>query len=164
VSDPLAEFAADMRRLRAECAWKSEQTHESLRRYLVEESWETLEAIDSGDPEHLREELGDLLLQVVFHARLADEDPDDPWDIDDVARDICAKLVRRHPHVFAVPPGDLVADRPDAAAVEARWEQDKSQEKGRTSVFDGVPRLWKISNTSSLSTSLRACSTAFGGL
>ena len=92
-----------------------------------------LEALDSGDRDHLREELGDLLLQVVFHARIAAEDADDPWDIDDVAREIAAKLVRRHPHVFA----DATAD--DAAAVEVGWERQKAVEKGRTSLLDGVP-------------------------
>ena len=140
--EALLELVAVMDRLRSPggCPWDAEQTHASLARYLLEETYEVLEALDTGDRDHLREELGDLLLQVVFHARLAAEDPIDPWDIDDVARDICAKLVRRHPHVFAVPPGDGPADRPDAAAVEARWEQDKSHEKGRTSVFDGVPK------------------------
>ena len=98
MSDPLAEFAADMRRLRAECVWKSEQTHESLRRYLVEESWETLEAIDSGDPEHLREELGDLLLQIGFHAVIAEEAGE--FTFDEVVQGIVDKLRRRNPHVF----------------------------------------------------------------
>jgi MazG family protein len=139
--EALLELVAVMDRLRSPggCPWDAEQTHASLARYLLEETYEVLEALESGDRDHLREELGDLLLQVVFHARLAAEHPDEPWDIDDVARDICAKLVRRHPHVFAVPPGDGAADRPDAAAVEARWERDKSDEKGRTSVLDGVP-------------------------
>ena len=94
-----ADFAADMRRLRAECAWKREQTHESLRRYLVEESWETLEAIDSGDPDHLREELGDLLLQIGFHAVIAEEAGE--FTFDEVVQGIVDKLRRRNPHVFA---------------------------------------------------------------
>jgi len=134
------ELVAVMDRLRSPggCPWDAEQTHRSLARYLLEETYEVLEALDTGDRDHLREELGDLLLQVVFHARIAAEHADDPWGIDDVAGDIAAKLVRRHPHVFAdVPPSDGPVD---AEAVEARWERQKSVEKGRTSVLDGVPR------------------------
>jgi XTP/dITP diphosphohydrolase len=129
--DPLAEFRDDMRRLRAECAWKREQTHESLRRYLVEESWETLEAIDSGDAEHLREELGDLLLQIGFHAVIAEESG--AFTFDDVVMGIVAKLRRRNPHVF----GD--ASVTDAASVNELWESVKAKEKPRGSVFDGLP-------------------------
>ena len=84
------------------CPWDAEQTHESLVTYLLEETYETIEAIETGDRDHLREELGDLLLQVVFHARIAQEHPEQPWSIDDVAADIVAKLVRRHPHVFGL--------------------------------------------------------------
>ena len=102
MSDPLAAFREDMRRLRAECVWKREQTHESLRRYLVEESWETLEAIDSGDPEHLREELGDLLLQIGFHAVIAEEAGE--FTFDEVVQGIVDKLRRRNPHVFGDAP------------------------------------------------------------
>jgi XTP/dITP diphosphohydrolase len=131
VPDPLAQFREDMRRLRAECAWKQEQTHESLRRYLVEESWETLEAIDSGDPDHLREELGDLLLQIGFHAVIAEEAGE--FTFDDVVQGIVDKLRRRNPHVFA----DAVVS--DAASVNELWESVKAQEKERTSVFDGLP-------------------------
>lgn len=115
------------------CPWDREQTHESLATYLLEETYETLEAIDSGDRDHLREELGDLLLQVVFHARIAGEHPADPWTIEEVAAGIRDKLVRRHPHVF----GDATAST--AAHVEARWEAMKSAEKGRTSALDGIP-------------------------
>ena len=96
--DALAEFVAVMRRLRAECPWKQEQTHRSLARYLLEETHETLEAIDSGDMAHLREELGDLLLQVVFHAVIAEQAGE--FDLDDVARDITDKMRRRNPHVY----------------------------------------------------------------
>jgi XTP/dITP diphosphohydrolase len=134
-ADPLADFRDDMRRLRAECAWKREQTHESLRRYLVEESSETLEAIDSGDPDHLREELGDLLLQVAFHAVIAEEAGE--FTFDDVVRGIVAKLRRRNPHVFGDP-----EDRPtagDARSVNELWESVKATEKPRASVFDGLP-------------------------
>lgn len=132
--NPLLELVAVMDRLRRECPWDREQTHRSLARYLLEETYETLEAIESGDRAHLREELGDLLLQVMFHARLATEDPDDPWGIDEVAAGIVAKLVRRHPHVFA---GLAVAD---SAEVESNWERLKADEKQRDSVLAGVPQ------------------------
>jgi XTP/dITP diphosphohydrolase len=131
----LLDLVAVMDQLRSPggCPWDAKQTHESLVTYLVEETYETIEAIESGDRAHLREELGDLLLQVVFHARIAAEDPDGPWSIDDVAADIVAKLVRRHPHVFA----DV--DAPTAEHVEANWEVLKAAEKGRESAVDGVP-------------------------
>jgi XTP/dITP diphosphohydrolase len=129
------DLVAVMDRLRSPggCPWDAKQTHESLVTYLVEEAYETIEAIETGDRAHLREELGDLLLQVVFHARIAAEDPDSGWSIDDVASDIVAKLVRRHPHVFA----DVHA--PTAEHVEANWEVLKAAEKGRESAVDGVP-------------------------
>ena len=114
------------------CPWDAEQTHDSLARYLLEETYELLEAIETNDRALLREELGDLLLQVLFHARLAAES-DEPFDIEDVAGDLADKLVRRHPHVFSS------ADRSDAAAVNENWERQKIAEKGRTSVLDGVP-------------------------
>jgi XTP/dITP diphosphohydrolase len=118
------------------CPWDAAQTHESLARYLLEETYETLEAIETGNPALLREELGDLLLQVLFHARLAEElPPDERFSIEDVAGDLVAKLVRRHPHVFT--PGD--GPGLDADQVNASWEQLKAQEKGRRSVTDGVP-------------------------
>mgnify|MGYP000876715503 CR=1 FL=1 len=100
---------------------------------VLEEAHEVLEAVDRGDRAHLREELGDLLLQVVFHARVAEEDPDDPFSVDDVAAGIVAKLVHRHPHVFA----EVEVDGP--AAVEANWERLKAEEKGRRGVFEGIP-------------------------
>jgi len=129
--DPLAEFVAVMRRLRAECPWKQEQTHRSLARYLLEETYETLEAIDSGDRTgdwaHLREELGDLLLQVVFHAVIAEQAGE--FDLDDVARDVTAKMRRRNPHVYGPDAGS--ADAPaDAASVTEVWEAIKATEKG----------------------------------
>jgi XTP/dITP diphosphohydrolase len=131
----LLDLVAVMDRLRSPggCPWDAKQTHESLVTYLVEETYETIEAIETGDRDHLREELGDLLLQVVFHARIAGEDRESPWSIDDVAADIVAKLVRRHPHVFA----DVNA--PTAEHVEANWEVLKAAEKGRESAVDGVP-------------------------
>ena len=113
-----------MRRLRRDCAWTREQTHESLAPYLAEESGETLEAIESGDTDHLREELGDLLLQVVFHSAIAGEGTPG-WDVDDVAAHITEKLVRRNPHVF----GDSTASTIDEIAEQ--WERIKAEEKGR---------------------------------
>ncbi len=138
MGEPLIEFLAVMRRLRAECAWKREQTHRSLARYLVEELHETLEAIDTGPPEHLREELGDLLLQIYFHAVIAEESGD--FTLDDVASDVIAKMRRRNPHVFRphdLRPGD--AELEDPAAVNELWESVKAQEKPRASLTDGIP-------------------------
>jgi XTP/dITP diphosphohydrolase len=130
----LDEAVRVMDRLRSPggCPWDAEQTHASLARYLLEETYEVLEAIETGDRQLLREELGDLLLQVLFHARLAEEEPD-PYSIEDVAADLVAKLIRRHPHVFAG------AEASDAAELNERWEQQKVVEKGRTSAVDGVP-------------------------
>ena len=113
------------------CPWDREQTHQSLARNLLEEAHETLEAIDSGDPDHLREELGDLLLQVVFHAEMAMQEG--TFDIDDVAKAITEKLVRRHPHVF----GDVEVD--SAAEVLVNWERIKSEEKGEHPLDDEIP-------------------------
>ena len=131
----LLDLVAVQDRLRSPggCPWDAQQTHESLVPYLLEEAYECVEAIESGDRSHLREELGDLLMQIVFHARVAAEDPTDPFTIDDVAADITDKLVRRHPHVFAD------ADASTPAEVEANWEQLKTAEKGRTSVVEGIP-------------------------
>ncbi len=135
VGTRVLELVAVMDRLRSPggCPWDAEQTHASLREYLLEEAYETLEALDLDDADGLREELGDLLLQVVFHARIAAEDPVRPWTIDDVATGITAKLIRRHPHVFA----DGAARTPEQ--VSAAWTELKRAEKGRSSVVDGVP-------------------------
>ncbi|WP_033288139.1 MazG family protein [Amycolatopsis jejuensis] len=132
---PLVEAVEVMDRLRSPggCPWDARQSHESLRQYLVEETYELLDAIEEGDHEALREELGDVLLQVLFHARVAAEDPRAPFTIDDVAAGLVAKLVGRHPNVFA-----------DAARVataehqELRWEELKQVEKRRKSIVDGV--------------------------
>jgi XTP/dITP diphosphohydrolase len=134
---PLLEFRAVMRRLRAECPWKREQTHRSLARYLLEETHETLEAIDTGDLEHLREELGDLLLQVYFHAVIAEESG--AFTIDDVARGITEKMYRRNPHVFGPPPADPADGPQDAAAVNEVWQAIKDRDKPRASHTDGLP-------------------------
>ena len=132
----LLDLVSTMDRLRSPggCPWDAEQTHESLSHYLVEETYEALDAIESGNLTDLREELGDVLLQVVFHARVAQEREDGTgWTIDDVAGGIVEKLVSRHPHVFAN------VEVSGADEVVANWEQLKAVEKGRTSVTDGVP-------------------------
>ncbi|MSO27912.1 MAG: MazG family protein [Candidatus Nanopelagicales bacterium] len=115
------------------CPWDARQTHASLVEYLVEETYELVEAIETGDDSGVREELGDLLLQVVFHARIGQENLDEPWDIDTVCDGIINKLVSRHPHVFAG------ADATTADAVEVNWHALKAKEKGRNSVTDGIP-------------------------
>ncbi len=131
----LLDLVAVMDRLRSPggCPWDAKQTHASLVPYLLEEAYETVEAVEAGDDVALREELGDLLLQVVFHARIGQERDDDAWSIDDVAAGITEKLINRHPHVFA----DVQADTPEQ--VESNWEQIKRAEKGRASAMDGVP-------------------------
>ncbi len=123
-------LVAVMTRLRSGCPWDAQQTHRSLVQYLIEETAETVEAIETDDAVLLREELGDLLLQVVFHAELAGERPDG-FGLEDVARGIADKLVARHPYVFAA--GEVPDD------LNASWEQRKAVEKGRTSVLDGIP-------------------------
>src|SRR5687768_10014161 len=129
-----------MARLRAPepdgCPWDREQTHESLRRYLLEETYEALDALDTGDFSALQEELGDLLLQIVFHAQIADEAG--RFNLGDVCAGINHKLIRRHPHVF----GDL--KERDAEVVLRNWEQLKREERakkdqGERSMLDGVP-------------------------
>lgn len=131
----LLDLVAVMDRLRSPggCPWDARQTHASLVKYLVEEAYELIETIEDGDREALREELGDVLLQVVFHARIAEDDEDAPFSIDDVAGGIVDKLLHRHPHVF----GSVEATTP--GEVEADWERLKAEEKGRSSVTEGVP-------------------------
>ncbi|MDR0365950.1 MAG: MazG family protein [Bifidobacteriaceae bacterium] len=126
-----------MARLRAPggCPWDARQTHVSLVQYLLEEAYEAAEAIETNSRVDLREELGDVLLQVVFHALIAADDPIDPFDLDDVARDVAAKLVRRHPHVFE----EDEAKRLSAEESYKRWDQIKTEEKSRDSVLDGIP-------------------------
>lgn len=135
--DGVIELIAVMDRLRSPggCPWDARQTHRTLVEYLLEEAYETVEAIESGSRDDLREELGDLLLQIVFHSRIAQEDPTSPWNIDDVARDISAKLIRRHPHVFGEQSGDITT----AEQVESQWHELKAREKGRASVTEGIP-------------------------
>ena len=133
----LDALIAVMARLRGEdgCAWDREQTHESLLKYLIEESHEFIDAVESGDRTHMIEELGDVLYQVLFHADLGAADPDHPFTIEDVARVARDKMVGRHPHVF----GDVTADTADE--VVANWEKWKAAEKPeRTSAFEGLPK------------------------
>jgi XTP/dITP diphosphohydrolase len=143
----LLDLVAIMDRLRVSCPWDREQTHQSLLRYLLEEAYEAAETIEDGDLAALREEIGDVLLQVLFHARIAAERPRDEggFTIDDVADTLGAKLIRRHPHVF----GSVSAT--SAADVNANWEQIKQAERAEKaqaagpeaaappSVLDGVP-------------------------
>ena len=115
------------------CPWDAEQSHESLLKYLLEESYEFIEAVEENDRAAMREELGDVLLQVFFHARMAEEHPTDPFSVEDVAKTVAEKLVRRHPHVFS----DTKVS--GSAEVLENWEAQKASEKGRTSATEGVP-------------------------
>jgi XTP/dITP diphosphohydrolase len=136
--DALLDAVAVMDRLRSPggCPWDAEQTHRSLLRYLVEECYELVQAIEDGDVPAIREELGDVLLQVLFHARIASETPpgEGGFDVDEVAGELVAKLIRRHPHVFGpeADPGLTARDQ------QARWDELKKAEKTRPSVLDGV--------------------------
>ncbi|KUL50241.1 nucleoside triphosphate hydrolase [Streptomyces sp. NRRL F-4489] len=129
----LLDLLQVMDRIRAECPWSSTRTHRDLAKYGLEEAYELVEAIEEGDREALREELGDVLLQVVFHARIAQDDPDEPFSIDDVAGTIVEKLLHRHPHIF----GDEPAETPED--VKAHWRRTKAEEKQRTSLTEGIP-------------------------
>lgn len=129
----LLDLVQVMDRIRVECPWSSRQTHQGLAKYAVEESYELVEAIEDGDRDELREELGDVLLQVVFHARIAEEDPEAPFSVDDVAATIVSKLIHRHPHVF----GSATATTPEE--VRDHWLRTKAAEKRRESVTDGIP-------------------------
>jgi XTP/dITP diphosphohydrolase len=135
MTSPVEQLVQVMDQLRSPggCPWDAEQTHESLARYLLEETYEALEAMDQGDLGSLREELGDLLLQVVFHARIAQE-TDSSFSLDAIAQGVVDKLVRRHPHVFT----DLVVSSNEE--LEANWAKIKEEEKQRESVTDGVPQ------------------------
>ena len=134
-SSHLQHLVAVMDRLRSPggCPWDAEQSHESLVKFLLEESYEFIEAVETNDREAMREELGDVLLQVYFHARMAEEHPTEPFSIEDVALTVAEKLIRRHPHVFG-DAEDLSSDE-----VLENWEALKALEKGRTSAVDGVP-------------------------
>lgn len=132
-SDPLRRAAEVMRTVRDRCVWSQQITHRDLVPYLVEESAELIDAVEDGSRADMREELGDLLWQVLFHAEIAARDEDDPFDIDDVAAGLVDKMVRRHPHVF----GDATARTPEEVLV--LWNAAKAAEKHeRRSVLDGV--------------------------
>lgn len=131
--DPLRAAADTMRAVRDRCVWTQQIDHRALVPYLVEEAAELIDAVEDGTRAELREELGDLLWQVLFHAEIASRDEAEPFDIDDVARGLTEKMVRRHPHVF----GDAVARTPEEVLVH--WNAAKAAEKSaRTSVLDGV--------------------------
>ncbi|HEY2506123.1 MAG TPA: MazG family protein [Streptosporangiaceae bacterium] len=136
----LLDLVEVMDQLRTGCPWDARQTHETLTPFLLEETYEAVDALVSGDPAAVREELGDVLLQVVFNARVAQERTDGTgYDIDDVADGIIAKLTRRHPHVF----GDVAVSGPDE--VKQNWDAIKARERaekgngGPVSALDGVP-------------------------
>jgi XTP/dITP diphosphohydrolase len=126
----LERLVSVMARLRQECPWDAQQTHRSLVQYLIEETAETVEAIELADQDHLREELGDLLLQVIFHAEIASEQARG-FDVEEVARGIADKLISRHPYVFAT--AEVPVD------LHYTWEQRKAAEKARTSALQGIP-------------------------
>jgi tetrapyrrole methylase family protein/MazG family protein len=133
--EKFTELVKIMAKLRSEggCPWDKEQTHESLKPYVVEEAYEVVEAIEKRDKVHLKEELGDLLLQVVFHAQIAKES--DKFDIEDVLNHLIIKLKRRHPHVFGK------AKVEGAKEVLFEWEKIKSNERGEESILAGIPKF-----------------------
>jgi XTP/dITP diphosphohydrolase len=135
MSSELTRLREVMDKLRSPggCPWDAEQDHVTLLKFLFEESYEFIEAVEENDRDAMKEELGDLLLQVYFHSRMAEEDKEQPFDIEDVAKGVADKLIRRHPHVFS----DTVVG--SSSEVLENWEAQKAVEKGRTSAIDGVP-------------------------
>ena len=135
MSSELTRLREVMDKLRSPggCPWDAEQDRSSLLKYLLEESYEFIESVENNDRDAMQEELGDLLLQIYFHSRMAEEDAKQPFNIEDVAKSVADKLIRRHPHVFA---GEVVDSSAD---VLANWEKQKAAEKGRSSAIDGVP-------------------------
>lgn len=135
MSSELTRLREVMDRLRSPggCPWDAEQDHVSLLKFLLEESYEFIEAVEENDRDAMQEELGDLLLQVYFHSRMAEEDKEQPFNIEDVAKGVADKLIRRHPHVFS----DTIVS--SSSEVLENWEAQKAVEKGRTSAIDGVP-------------------------
>jgi tetrapyrrole methylase family protein / MazG family protein len=129
--EPIEKFVKIVRRLRKDCPWDREQTHKSIRHSLIEETYEVIEAIDQNDPDELKKELGDLLLHIVLHAVIAEEEKS--FTLEDIIDSISEKMIRRHPHVFA---DTVVANSHD---VKRNWEHIKLAE-GRKSVIDGVPK------------------------
>ncbi len=130
--EEFARLVEIMKRLRKECPWDRKQTPESLRQYVLEEAYEVVEAIDQQDWEELKKELGDLLLQIVFQAEIAQEE--NRFTLEEVIRGINEKLIRRHPHVF----GNVQVK--DAQEVKENWEQIKVEQENRESLLEGVPR------------------------
>lgn len=135
MSEALTQLVEVMDRLRSPggCPWDAEQTHETLVKHAIEEAYELAEAVEDGTRDDLREELGDVLLQVVFHARVAQDHATDPFSIDEIAQAVTDKLIERHPHVFGDDPAQTSAE------VFANWEDIKKKTKGRESVMDGIP-------------------------
>ena len=135
MNSELERLRQTMDRLRSPggCPWDAEQTHESLLKYLLEEAYEFIDAVESGDRDAILEELGDVLLQVYFHARIAEDAIEGAFNVEDVAKAVADKLIRRHPHVFE---GVKVNDSEE---VIQNWEKLKAAEKSRTSALDGVP-------------------------
>jgi XTP/dITP diphosphohydrolase len=135
MSSELTRLREVMDKLRSPggCPWDAEQDHVTLLKFLLEESYEFIEAVEENDRDAMKEELGDLLLQVYFHSRMAEEDKEQPFDIEDVAKGVADKLIRRHPHVFS----DTIVG--SSIEVLENWEAQKAVEKGRTSAIDGVP-------------------------
>jgi len=139
----LEELIAVLHQLRAPggCAWDAEQTHESLVQYLVEESYELIDAIETGGRDELIEELGDVLYQVIFHSDIASHTPGENFTIEDVAANMTAKMIGRHPHVFGDDAAKAAMNVTSGDDVVAMWDELKKADKpGRTSVLDGIPQ------------------------
>ncbi|MCU1424590.1 MAG: nucleoside triphosphate hydrolase [Microbacteriaceae bacterium] len=139
----LEELIATLERLRAPggCAWDAEQTHESLVKYLVEETYELVDAIERGDRDEMIEELGDVLYQVVFHSDIAAHTPGEEFTLEDVAANMTAKMIGRHPHVFGDDDAKAALNIQSGDDVSGMWDELKQADKsGRTSVLDGIPQ------------------------
>jgi len=139
----LEELIAVLHQLRAPggCAWDAEQTHESLVQYLVEESYELIDAVETGGRDELIEELGDVLYQVIFHSDIASHTPGENFTIEDVAANMTAKMIGRHPHVFGDDAAKAAMNVTSGDDVVALWDELKKADKpGRTSVLDGIPQ------------------------
>ena len=139
----LEELIAVLEKLRAPggCAWDAEQTHESLVKYLVEESYELVDAIERGDRDEMIEELGDVLYQVVFHADIAAHTPGEEFTLEDVAANMTAKMIGRHPHVFGDSAQKDALNIQSGSDVSGMWDELKKADKShRTSVLDGIPQ------------------------
>ena len=139
----LEELIAVLEKLRAPggCAWDAEQTHESLVKYLVEETYELVDAIERGNRDEMIEELGDVLYQVVFHSDIAAHTPGEDFTLEDVAANMTAKMIGRHPHVFGDSAEKEALNIQSGSDVSGMWDELKKADKGgRTSVLDGIPQ------------------------